>query len=185
MIVKENAGKKMGLASSFTFECSARASGCEIYTSPRCDGSRSYEINCLMVLGLLEIGAGKSSLEKLCSILNMPKAMSDDAYGSSVAKIKDALEIEATASMEKAAIKEHDILGSPLNEVAECKAMFDGKWRKRGYSSLQGAVTAISAESGKCIDYKALNKVCFSCAQWSKKDDDAEKTHGAQITDAK
>ena len=43
---------------------------------PLCDGSRTYEINYRMVFGLLEIGAGKSPLEKLCSVLNMPKAMS-------------------------------------------------------------------------------------------------------------
>ena len=33
-----------------------------------------------MVLVLLEIGARKSSLEKLCPVMNMPKTMSDDAY---------------------------------------------------------------------------------------------------------
>ena len=105
----------------------------------------------------------------------MPRAISDDAYGDTVLKIKDALEKETSVSMEKAANEEHDMLGTPLNEVAECKAMFDGTWRKGGYSSLQGAVTAISAESGKCIDYEALNKVCFGCARWRKKDDDAIK----------
>ena len=129
----ENEAKKMGLASSFTFECQICASGCEMLTSPRCEGSRAYEVNCRTVLGLLEIGAGKSSLEKLCSVLNMPKAMSDDAYNDMIGKIKRALELEASFSMKKAAEEEHGILQIPEDEVAECKAMFDGTWRKRGY----------------------------------------------------
>ena len=36
-----------------------------------------------------------------CSILNMPKAMSDDAFNDSVAKIKNALELVASLSMKK------------------------------------------------------------------------------------
>eukprot|EP00795_Rhopilema_esculentum_P005686 gene5686-10931_t len=91
----------MGLASFFTFECRTCATGCEMLTSPRCEGSRVYEINYRMILGLLEIGAGKSFLEKLCSVLNMPKAMSHDAFSDSVAKIKNALELEASLSMKK------------------------------------------------------------------------------------
>ena len=71
-----------------------------MYTSPRSESSRSYEINCHMVLDLLEIGAGKSSLEKLCSILNMPPAMADDVYNDTLTKIKDALEKEASIIME-------------------------------------------------------------------------------------
>ena len=59
-------------------------------------------------------------------MLNMPRPTSDDAYRDTVIKIKDALEKEASVSMEKAENEEHDILATPLNEVAECKAMFDG-----------------------------------------------------------
>ncbi len=145
-----------------------------MYTSPHCQGSRAYEINRCIVLTLLEIGAGKSSLEKLCSILNMPNAMSADAYSDTMTKIKDALEAEASSSMSKGAKEEHDILGIPGNGVAECKAMFDGTWRKRGYSSLQDIVTAISAESGKCLDYEAMNKVCHICLKKKNSDEREE-----------
>ena len=40
----------------------------------------------------------------------------------------------------------------------------DGTWRKRGFSSLQGAVTCISAKTGQCFDNETLNKVCYKCA---------------------
>ena len=42
--------------------------------------------------------------------------------------------------------------------------MFDGTWCKRGPSSLQGVVTAISAETGKCLDYETLSKLLQLCS---------------------
>ena len=87
-----------------------------------------------MVPGLLKMCTGKfnkleslsslesevlSYLEKLCSVLNMPKAMSDDAFSDSVAKIKNALELEATLSMKKAAKEEHDAFDTPEDQVIE------------------------------------------------------------------
>ncbi len=53
--------------------------------------------------------------------------------------------------------------------------MFDGTWRKHGFSSLQGAVTATSVKTGKCLDYEILNKVCYGCAKWKGKPDSPEK----------
>eukprot|EP00795_Rhopilema_esculentum_P017083 gene17083-8600_t len=57
----------------------------------------------------------------------------------------------------------------------ECDVMLDGTWRKRGFSSLQGAVTAISAKTGKCLDFETLNKVCHGCSTWKSKPDCPEK----------
>ena len=75
------------------------------HASPYCEGSTLYEIDRRMVLGLLEIGGGKSSLETLSSVLNMPKALSGDAYLDAVRKVKDVVEKKASFSMEKAAMK--------------------------------------------------------------------------------
>eukprot|EP00795_Rhopilema_esculentum_P005715 gene5715-10967_t len=105
----------------------------------------------------------------------MPKEMSDDAFIDSVTKIKSALELEASFSMKKAAKEKYHAIGIPEDQVAECKAIFDGTWPKRGYSSLQAAVTTISAVTGKCLDYEALNKVCFGCSRWQKKSGGPEK----------
>ena len=89
--------------------------------------------------------------------------------------MKDAFEHEANESMNKAAVEEHSEKGLESTEIAECKAMFDGTWRKRGYSSLQGAVTCISAATGKCLDYETLYQACISCSRWAKKPISAEK----------
>ena len=93
----------------------------------------------------------------------MPMSMTDEAYNVSLKSIKQVLEAEATESMKKAASEEKS---KSVALVTECQAMFDGTWRKRGFSSLQGAVTAIPAKTGKCLDYEALNKVCYRCSKW-------------------
>ena len=45
--------------------------------------------------------------------------MSDDAFSDSVAKIKNALELETSLSMKKAAKEEHDALDTPEDQVIE------------------------------------------------------------------
>ncbi len=71
--------------------------------------------------------------------------------------------------MKKAADEDHIAAGLQLEETVECNAMFDGTWRKRGFSSLQGGVTAISAVTGKCLDYETLNKSCPGFLHWQSK----------------
>ena len=77
-----------------------------MYSSSHCKDSRTFEVNSSSVLGMLEVGAGKAGLEKFCVFLNMPNAMTDEAYKNNLQKVKDALEHEANESMNKAAVEE-------------------------------------------------------------------------------
>ncbi len=72
--------------------------------------------------------------------------------------VKKSLQARTVESMKAAAMEE-----KCKDEIEEYKAMFDGSWRKHGYTSLQGPGTAISAKTGKCLDYETLNKVCHGC----------------------
>ena len=44
----------------------------------------------------------------------------------------------------------------------------DGTWQKRGFQSLNGAVTIIATDSGKCVDYKVKSKSCQKCKYYEK-----------------
>ena len=48
----------------------------------------------------------------------------------------------------------------------------DGTWQKRGYSSHNGVVTAISLDTKKCLDVEILSDKCQQCLKWSTKQDD-------------
>ena len=53
--------------------------------------------------------------------------------------------------------------------------MFDGTWQKRGFSSLIGAVSCISASNGKVIDVEVLTKTCKGCQALDKLELHSEK----------
>ena len=53
----------------------------------------------------------------------------------------------------------------------------DGTWQRRGRSSHNGVVTAISVVSGKALDIEILsNSYCKGCAQWKKKTKSCQHT---------
>ena len=58
------------------------------------------------------------------------------------------------------------------NDAGECGISIDGTWQKRGYSSHNGVVTAISLDTKKCVDVEVLSDKCQQCLKWSKKQND-------------
>ena len=46
----------------------------------------------------------------------------------------------------------------------------DGTWRKRGYSSSCGVVTALSSVTGKAFDDEIMSKDCKECTVWRGKE---------------
>ena len=53
--------------------------------------------------------------------------------------------------------------------VADSDVSQDGTWQKRGHSSVNGVITVISKETGKCVDVAVLSKECKACQYWSSK----------------
>ena len=108
----------------------------------------------------------------MCADLNMPNPMAQHTFQEHLASIKSAAEVAAKQSMDTAAMELRNAMDVHGDELTDCRAMFDGTWRKRGHSSLQGAVTCISALTGKLLDYESLNKVCHKCARYANRDSD-------------
>ena len=50
----------------------------------------------------------------------------------------------------------------------------DGTWRKRGYSSSYGIVTALSTITGKVLDVEVMSKDCKECTVWRNKEGSQE-----------
>ena len=63
---------------------------------------------------------------------------------------------------------EHNAVDVSLddNKVTDITVSCDGTWQRRGYSSLNGVVTVIASDSGKCVDYRVLLKTCSACTSW-------------------
>ena len=55
----------------------------------------------------------------------------------------------------------------PAGEISrDIMCSFDGSWQKRGFTSNNGVVSAISVESGKCIDFQIVTKTSKLCSIW-------------------
>ena len=52
------------------------------------------------------------------------------------------------------------------NAVCDTAVSCDGSWQRHGYASLNGLVTAINIDSGKCLSYQCLVKTCKACELW-------------------
>ena len=48
-------------------------------------------------------------------------------------------------------------------DITQCGVSCDRTWQRRGHSSLNGCVTTLSMETGKCLDVEVLTKVCNGC----------------------
>ena len=107
-----------------------------------CDDNKSYEVNRRAVLASVTMGNGLSALQSFCADLNMPTPMSQHTFEYHLSAVKLAADETAEQSLSQATKDLHEHLKAPLNEVVNCRTMFDGSWRKRGHASLQGQVHA-------------------------------------------
>lgn len=144
-----------GLAVNMTIKCK----NCHYYNS-FCTSkkvNKMHNINLSFVFGMRVIGKGHSAAQKLCSSMNV-NTPSKKAFGYLEKKLELAANSVALNTMKEAA---SEIRCS--NEISECSVSVDGTWQRRGYSSLNGCVTAISIDTGKLLDIEFLSKVCRLC----------------------
>ena len=59
--------------------------------------------------------------------------------------------------------KRYETEGSVYDTAVSC----DGSWQRRGYSSINGLVTAIRIDTGKCLAFETLVKNCKACEIWA------------------
>lgn len=77
--------------------------------------------------------------------------------------------------MAEAVNEVHGVKGEDANGISQCGISCDGTWQRRGYSSLNGCVTALSIDTGKCLDVEVLSKVCHACKKQESNPDEEEK----------
>ncbi|GFU22280.1 uncharacterized protein TNCV_4856211 [Trichonephila clavipes] len=69
--------------------------------------------------------------------------------------------------MQKAA-SELLVLHPTKNKIVECGISVDGTWQRRGYSSMNGCVSALSVDTGKVVDIEIMSSYCPTCRKISK-----------------
>jgi hypothetical protein len=172
-----NKNEHKGFSLKLCIKCSV-CSACRFsYTSPQYiplqkskTVKKAHEINHRTVMAFREIGKGHAGIETFTTMMNMPFSIAFTTYKKINKNLYCAYEKSAEKSTKKAADEVRQIINinACSNDIVDCHISIDETWQKRGYSSLNGVVSAISKDNKKVLDYYTMSKFCKSCEIWSK-----------------
>lgn len=119
---------------------------------------RVNENNVRLVYTMRQLGKGHAGAATFSRVINMPGPPRHSAYDKISPQLSAVAGEMASKSMVDAAVEVRSVVGS-----AKCGISGDGTWQKRGHLSLNGCMSAISADTGKVIDVEALSSSCKYC----------------------
>ncbi|GFT68363.1 uncharacterized protein TNCV_659631 [Trichonephila clavipes] len=109
-----------------------------------------------------QIGKGFAGAFKLCSTLNLPR-LTKTAYKNQDAKLLKVVQEVAEESMIKAATEIVDKKQNLSFDIVKCGISVDSTWQRKGYTSMNGCVAAISVHIGKVLDIEVMSSYCPTC----------------------
>ena len=162
-------GLKRGLAFKYTVSCvdDICCYSHSFFNSPKTRKNnsrftRSFDINPRTIYSMRRLGKGFAGLKKLCYLMNHPPPMSEKSFRETNYKIYDAIKAVCDTSLTDAA-EEVKTVNSIQDGYCHTSVSVDGTWQRRGYSSLHGAVVAMSMQSGKVLDIAMMSRYCQGC----------------------
>ena len=157
LTLQEHKSKQKGFSIFMSVVCQCGYSK-HFYSSKTANKGKRYDINTRIVYASRSCGVGYAGIEKFTGLMNMPKPMSKTTYNNISTNIRNATKIVAEQSMADAAREVNSSDG-----IVNTGVSVDGTWQRRGYSSLNGVVTAISIKNGKILDTEPLSRHCKVC----------------------
>lgn len=115
------------------------------------------------------VGCGASSAERFCALMNMPPIARSAPYSSHNKALLKAAKDACFGTMNDAAKEMHVLKNKCEGEVADCGISCDGTLQRRGFSSLNGCVTAISKPRKLTTRQNAKQTMNDQHQQWKKK----------------
>lgn len=120
------------------------------------------EVNVRMAYAMRCTGQGEQAANTFCGLMNLPNPSAIKYFTKLLC---DATKEVAELSMKRAAkesVRQENIdLGlGETDDNRDITIIIDGSWQKRGHTSQNGVVTAISSASGKVLDVEVLTKHC-------------------------
>ena len=158
--VSTDHSKRKGLSSYIEIKCTCGYYRSE-FSSPTIKksgkGLNAY-VNTRSVYAMRSCGLGYNALEKFCGLMNLPPPVSKKNYQNLSHKIRNTAKTVAEASM-SAAIEEVKKEGA-----TDIGVSVDGTWQRRGFSSLNGVVVAVSTSNFKVVYVEVMSRYCQACA---------------------
>lgn len=162
--VQINTSKKMGCCVELLLSCFECDYVSDPYLSSKKQG-QFHVINRRLVYAMKQLGCGHEEASHFMAVMNMPPPPNKAAYNLHSKQLLKVVEPLAKETMKVAA---HRL--RIKNDSQECGVSVDGSWQRRGYSSLNGVVSALSIDTGEVLDVEVLAKDCHGCRKWLSKD---------------
>ena len=170
LVLEDKHTERKGSASHLRVRCIECGWVYTFYTSKQIHNG--FDVNRRLVYAMRSIGQGHASIKRFCAHMNMPAPLGYTAYRDNNIALAKAAKSVATNSMLAAAAELHK---NSSEAITQCAVSCDGTWQRRGHASLNGCVTTLSIDSGKCLDVEILSKVCHGCQKIEREEDAAKK----------
>ena len=161
----------MGYAHKLNLNCHDCPYSIWSFTSPECaqseniQGRHKFEVNVLAVIAFREVRKGHESMTNVSRCLNT-FSITETTYHALNNSLCKVYHETASTSMQEA-VSDIKATSNDKTKLTNCRVSVDGTWQKRGFSSLNGVVTAINR--GRCINVHAMSKSCKKCSVWEKR----------------
>ena len=162
---------RMGYAHKLNLNCHDCPYSIWSFTSPECaqseniQGRHKFEVNVLAVIAFREVRKGHESMTNVSRCLNT-FSITETTYHALNNSLCKVYHETASTSMQEA-VSDIKATSNDKTKLTNCRVSVDGTWQKRGFSSLNGVVTAINR--GRCINVHAMSKSCKKCSVWEKR----------------
>ena len=108
------------------------------------------------------IGNGYEGLKRFLVLMNHPPPMTEKNYRKIAYAFNKGVKEVAGTVMQNACI---EIRRNSPNEIIDTAVSLDGTWQKRGFTSYNGAVVAISIPTGRIVGMEVMSRYCQACIQ--------------------
>ena len=124
-------------------------------------GKSGFDVNTRSVIAMREICKGYTALKTLCGYMNISPPMTSKTFSDIQDNNVIPSYIKATeVNMKNAA---DELRSGKKDEIINTTISTDVSWQRRGFSSLNGLVTFLANDIGKCIDYRVKTENCHAC----------------------
>ena len=87
--------------------------------------------------------------------------MTEKNYRKTTKVFCDKIKGVAETFTQEASVELHGT--TPPDQIVDVDITIDGTWQKRGFTSMNGAVAAISIDTGRIIDVGVMSRYCQGC----------------------
>ena len=119
---------------------------------------------------------GYAGMKRFLVLTNYPSPMTEKNYRKRSSVHRNSVKEVAETVMQEAALEiynnKHD--ADCDDNIVDTGISVDGTWQKRRFTSLNGAVAAISIKTGRILDVEVMTRYCQGCINIEKFKENAD-----------